>query len=108
MVRYSNADNYSLFSTNSPTPLQYPAHQFLGLFNRISAAITPGIHPNSVRIKTINMEPHPLSITDKGGKIIARITLQMLINLYANNDIFNFTQDTAFTNLFLKYFTVVS
>jgi hypothetical protein len=43
------------------------------------AAITPGTHPNKVKRKTITMEPQPLSITDNGGKIIAKITLQMLI-----------------------------
>ena len=36
----------------------------------IKAAITPGIHPKQVRINTITIEPHPLSITAKGGKII--------------------------------------
>ncbi len=41
----------------------------------ISAAITPGIHPASVRRKTIKTEPQPLSITDSGGNNIASITL---------------------------------
>lgn len=45
----------------------------------MSAAITPGIQPKIVSINTIIMEPHPLSITDNGGKIIAKITLQRLI-----------------------------
>lgn len=31
------------------------------------AAITPGIHPQSVRIETKRIAPHPLSKTDKGG-----------------------------------------
>ncbi len=44
-------------------------------FRIISAAITPGIHPASVRRKTIKAEPHPLSITDNGGNKIASITL---------------------------------
>ena len=45
-----------------------------GLFNMMSAAITPGTHPQSVRINTITIEPHPLSITAKGGIIMARST----------------------------------
>ncbi len=43
--------------------------------------MTPGIQPRTVKIKTITMEPHPLSITESGGKTIAKITLQMLINI---------------------------
>ena len=46
----------------------------------ISAAITPGIHPQMVRIKTIKMEPQPLSMTARGGNKIDRRTLQMLIS----------------------------
>ena len=42
--------------------------------------MTPGIQPKTVKINTITMEPHPLSITESGGKIIARITLHILIN----------------------------
>jgi len=38
----------------------------------IKAARIPGIQPNNVSIVTINIEPHPLSTTDKGGKIIAK------------------------------------
>ena len=45
-----------------------------GLFNMMRAAITPGTHPQIVRINTITIEPHPLSITAKGGKIMARST----------------------------------
>lgn len=45
----------------------------------MSAAITPGIQPKIVSINTISIEPHPLSITDNGGKMIAKITLQRLI-----------------------------
>ena len=41
----------------------------------INAAITPGIQPARVSKKTISIEPHPLSITDKGGNKIASITL---------------------------------
>jgi hypothetical protein len=41
----------------------------------IRAAITPGIHPQSVRIKTSTIEPHPWSITANGGKMIDSKTL---------------------------------
>ena len=40
------------------------------------AEITPGTHPQSVSIKTINIEPHPWSITAKGGKKIDNKTLK--------------------------------
>lgn len=42
--------------------------------------MTPGIQPRTVKINTITIEPHPLSITESGGNIIASITLQMLMN----------------------------
>ena len=45
----------------------------------MSAAITPGIQPIIVRINTIKIEPHPLSITANGGNKMDRITLQTLI-----------------------------
>ncbi len=45
----------------------------------ISAAITPGIQPHKVKIKTIIIEPQPLSRTANGGNKIDRITLQILI-----------------------------
>jgi hypothetical protein len=51
----------------------------LGLLLIIKAAITPGIQPKQVKIKTIINEPQPLSITAKGGKIIQSITLKMPI-----------------------------
>lgn len=44
--------------------------------------MTPGIHPKRVSIKTINTEPQPLSITDKGGNKMANNTLHKLINGY--------------------------
>jgi hypothetical protein len=40
----------------------------------IKAAITPGTHPQSVRIKTITIDPQPLSKTAKGGNKIAKST----------------------------------
>ena len=49
-----------------------------GLLRIISAAITPGTHPKSVRINTIVIDPQPLSITESGGNKIERITLQKL------------------------------
>jgi len=45
----------------------------------IRAAITPGIHPHKVNINTIITDPQPLSNTAKGGKMIDRITLQILM-----------------------------
>lgn len=45
----------------------------------INAAITPGIQPQTVSIKTIIKEPQPLSITANGGKSMANKTLQKLI-----------------------------
>ena len=50
-----------------------------GLFKIINAAITPGIHPQSHKIKTIKIDPQPLSKTAKGGHKIERSTLQKLI-----------------------------
>lgn len=50
-----------------------------GLLRITNAAMTPGTQPQIQSRKTIKMEPQPLPITDKGGKIIARITLQKLI-----------------------------
>jgi hypothetical protein len=52
-----------------------------GLLRITSAAITPGTHPKIHNIKTIKIEPQPFPITDKGGKTIARITLQKLISI---------------------------
>ena len=48
----------------------------------IRAAITPGIQPQMVNIKTMTTDPHPLSNTAKGGNMIDKITLQIL--MYAN------------------------
>ena len=45
----------------------------------ISAAITPGIQPQKVNINTIKIDPHPLSITAKGGNKIDNNTRHMLI-----------------------------
>ena len=41
--------------------------------------MTPGIHPHIVKIRTIKIDPHPLSSTAKGGNKIERRTLQILI-----------------------------
>ena len=43
-------------------------------FKIISAANIPGIQPKTVKINTIITEPQPLSITAKGGQIIANNT----------------------------------
>jgi hypothetical protein len=37
------------------------------------AAITPGIQPQQVRMNTSRKDPHPLSMTASGGKIMQRI-----------------------------------
>ena len=39
----------------------------------------PGTHPMHVRMVTSRMVLHPLSITARGGKMIAVITLKQLI-----------------------------
>lgn len=44
-----------------------------------NAAITPGTQPQIVRIRTIIIEPHPLSRTASGGNKIESNTLQKLI-----------------------------
>ena len=60
--------------------IQTQDHSFL--FRMISAAMTPGIHPKTVNINTIRIEPHPLSYTAKGGNRMDNKTLQMLIIFY--------------------------
>jgi hypothetical protein len=55
---------------------------YLGLFKITKAPITPGIHPQRVSKKIIKKEPHPLSITDNGGKIIANKTRKKLIDYF--------------------------
>ena len=45
----------------------------------IKAAITPGIHPKTVKIKTIKTLPQPLSITAKGGNKTDNNTLHIFI-----------------------------
>lgn len=62
----------------------------------MSAAITPGIHPKTVRIKTIKTEPHPLSITAKGGKRTESITLHKLI-LNKSTIIILYREDSSLT-----------
>jgi hypothetical protein len=49
--------------------------------------MTPGTHPQIHNIKTIRIEPHPFPITDKGGQIIARTTLQKLIIYYFDDEL---------------------
>ena len=47
-------------------------HYFL--FSIINAAMTPGTQPAKVNKVTIIIDPQPLSIIARGGKIIAKIT----------------------------------
>lgn len=42
-----------------------------------SAAMTPGTHPHKVSRKTMRIDPHPRSMTARGGNKIARITRKM-------------------------------
>ncbi len=42
--------------------------------------MTPGTHPHMVRMKTISIEPQPLSITARGGIMIARRTRKQPMN----------------------------
>lgn len=44
-----------------------------------NAAITPGTHPHRVKRNVIISDPHPLSITARGGNMIANKTLNKLI-----------------------------
>ena len=50
-----------------------------GLFKITNAAITPGTQPQSHNKNVIKIEPHPLSITAKGGQMMDNITRQILI-----------------------------
>ena len=43
--------------------------------------MTPGTQPQSHNKKTIKIDPQPFPMTDNGGQIIARRTLQKLIIL---------------------------
>jgi len=54
----------------------------------IKAEITPGIQPHKVSINTIMIEPQPLSITARGGNMIDKITLQILISKFTINNLF--------------------
>lgn len=58
---------------------------FSGLFKITKAAITPGTQPQSHNIKTITIEPQPLSRTAKGGQKIERMTLQILMMINFND-----------------------
>ena len=50
------------------------------------AAMTPGTHAHSVSMSTIKKDPQPLSTTDKGGNIIARITLRRFMTAFTTNN----------------------
>lgn len=53
---------------------------FSGLLRITKAAITPGTQPHSQSRNTIRIDPHPRSRTERGGKKIAKITRQKLID----------------------------
>ena len=57
------------------------------LLQMIIAPITPGIQASSVRMRTIKIEPQPLSITASGGKIMHRITRQRDILFHINGSL---------------------
>jgi hypothetical protein len=60
-------------------------HQLL--LQIINAPITPGTHAHNVRRKTIIIEPQPLSITAKGGKIMQSITRKIdIIQFFMDNN----------------------
>ncbi len=46
------------------------------LLRMMRAAMTPGTHPQQVRMVTMRKEPHPQSTTANGGKMIANRTLR--------------------------------
>ena len=50
------------------------------MFNITKAAMMPGTQPHNVSRNTINIDPQPLSMTDKGGNTIANKTLSNDIN----------------------------
>ena len=54
----------------------YHFKELLDLFKITIAAITPGTHPQNVKINTIKKEPQPLSKIERGGKTIAIKTLK--------------------------------
>ena len=58
------------------------------LFIITRAAITPGIQPIQVNIKTISIEPQPLSNTANGGKIIHNNTWRQDISFIAKIQFF--------------------
>ena len=45
------------------------------------APLVDGTHPQQVRMKVMRNDPHPLSTTASGGKIIAKSTLKQDITL---------------------------
>ena len=52
---------------------------FYFLLRMMRAAITPGTQPAAVSSSTMSIEPHPLSITAKGGKKMDKSTRQKLM-----------------------------
>lgn len=55
----------------------FAVHNYLsGLFKITKAPMTPGTQPQIVNKNIIIKEPHPLSITDNGGKSMANKTLK--------------------------------
>ena len=59
--------------------------------------MTPGTQPQSVSKKTINNEPHPWSITAKGGKMIASKTLNSDITYAISISMFSIRPPCSFS-----------
>ncbi len=49
-------------------------HGYQFLLRMTSAPMTPGTHPAKVRMKTMRTDPHPRSMTARGGKMMERMT----------------------------------
>ena len=72
-----------LYSNPQYTPSYSLAHRLL----MINAPITPGTQPQSVNSNTIMNEPHPLSITARGGKKIQMIARRIpMIRIFTSKN----------------------
>lgn len=52
-----------------------------------NAAMTPGTQAHNVKMSTIKKDPQPLSTTDNGGNIIAKITLRIFMMVFTTNNL---------------------
>ena len=78
---YLHVSTQPLFSRKTTLPVALGCLAVVGataqssLFKITSAPIVPGIHPATVRIATMTIDPHPLSSTASGGNISDKMTL---------------------------------